>query len=250
MWVYSFDFTIFWWCVGCRENKTLCSSQTTQDMKKIYLLLFLCFSLLSAHAQNKKELNSTILELNSTIKKLKSDKATMSNTYEEVIEEKNRVIKKNTNEIEELNSLNKSNNSEIDKLKKIIIENEKLNDSLTSIIEAKCAISTINVSGRCVLTIKIGNLEVLTEDLEVMNWDGAMKACENLGDGWRLPTSEELEVLFENWEKIGGFKNMENGYWHSAKYGNLDRDGYSWTAEDPADDGTFKASVRAVRALP
>ena len=174
----------------------------------------------------------------------------MSNTYEEVIKEKNLVIKKNTNEIEELNSLNKSNNSEIDKLKKIIIENEKLNDSLTSIIEAKCAISTINVSGRCVLTIKIGNLEVLTEDLEGMIWDGAMKACENLGDGWRLPTFEELEVLFENWEKIGGFIDGENGYWYSSKYGNLDRRGDSWTTVNPADNGTMWARVRAVRTLP
>tara|TARA_B110000977_G_C10886147_1_gene419492 strand:+ start:77 stop:772 length:696 start_codon:yes stop_codon:yes gene_type:complete len=119
-------------------------------MKKKYLLLFLCISLFSTHAQNKKELKASILIL-------KSDSIAMSNT----IEEKNRVIKKNTNEIEELNSLNKSNNSEIDNLKKIITENEKLidnneklishknikidslgrslilmNDSLTSIIEA------------------------------------------------------------------------------------------------------------------
>ncbi len=54
-------------------------------------------------------------------------------------------------------------------------------------------------------TIKIGNLEVMTEDLGEMNWDDAMKACADLGDGWRLPTKDELNLLYENKEKIGGF---------------------------------------------
>ena len=34
----------------------------------------------------------------------------------------------------------------------------------------------------------VGNLEVMTEDLGEMNWEDAMKACADLGDGWRLPT--------------------------------------------------------------
>ena len=127
-------------------------------MKKLYLLLFICNSLLSVHAQNKKDLNASILIL-------QSDSAAMSNA----LEEKKSIISKNTTKIEELNSLNKSNSSEIDNLKKKITEKEKLldnneklishkniiidslvmdltviNDSLTSIIEANSIASESN----------------------------------------------------------------------------------------------------------
>ena len=65
-----------------------------------------------------------------------------------------------------------------------------------------------------VKTIKIGNLEVMTEDLGKMTWDDAKKACTDLGDGWILPTYEELKILFENKDKIGGFAN--SSYWSSS----------------------------------
>ena len=84
-------------------------------MKKLYLLLFICNSLLSVHAQNKKELNASIF-------RLKSDSTAMSNT----LQEKERIILKNTNKIEELHSLTKSNISEIENLNVIIAEKEKL----------------------------------------------------------------------------------------------------------------------------
>ena len=95
-------------------------------MKKIYILLFICNSFFSVHAQNKKELNASIL-------RLQSDSAVMSNT----LEEKKRIISKNTTKIEELNSLNKSNSSEIDTLKKIITEKEKLIDNNEKLISHK-----------------------------------------------------------------------------------------------------------------
>jgi len=65
-------------------------------------------------------------------------------------------------------------------------------------------------------TIKIGNLEVMTEDLGSMTWDDAVKACADLGDGWRLPTKDELNVLYENQYEIGGFANLN--YWSSTEY--------------------------------
>tara|TARA_R110001606_G_scaffold26570_3_gene85855 strand:+ start:64 stop:825 length:762 start_codon:yes stop_codon:yes gene_type:complete len=74
-------------------------------------------------------------------------------------------------------------------------------------------------------TIKIGNLEVMTEDLVDMTedlgdmtWDDAKKACADLGGGWRLPTKDELNVLYENKDKIGGF--AYDYYWSSTEYGN------------------------------
>ena len=65
--------------------------------------------------------------------------------------------------------------------------------------------------------IKIGNLEVMTQDLGDMTWDDAVKACADLGEGWRLPTNEELNILFENKDKIGGF--AIKSYWSSTEVG-------------------------------
>ena len=57
-------------------------------------------------------------------------------------------------------------------------------------------------------TIKIGELEIMTEDLGQMEWDDAKKACAALGEGWRLPTKNELNILFENKDEIGGLDQM------------------------------------------
>ena len=81
-------------------------------------------------------------------------------------------------------------------------------------IESESSSSTVNVEGREVSTIKIDNLEVMKEDLGKMKWDEAKKACENLGDGWRLPTEDELNVLYENKVEIGGFAS--DTYWSST----------------------------------
>ena len=92
--------------------------------------------------------------------------------------------------------------------------------------ESVTALSTVNVDGREVSTIKIGtetkrrsdNLEVMTKDLGKMQWDDAVKACADLGDGWRLPTKDELNILYENKDNIGGFANSY--YWSSTEGGN------------------------------
>ena len=41
----------------------------------------------------------------------------------------------------------------------------------------------------------------------------AKKACASLGPGWRLPTKDELDILDQNKDKIGGFAS--DGYWSS-----------------------------------
>jgi hypothetical protein len=48
-----------------------------------------------------------------------------------------------------------------------------------------------------------------------MNWDDAIKACKSLGNGWRLPNKDELNLLFQNKYKIGVFAN--NYYWSSTE---------------------------------
>jgi hypothetical protein len=64
-------------------------------------------------------------------------------------------------------------------------------------------------------SIKISNIEVAQNEFpKKMKWDDAKKACEALGEGWRLPTDSELRILYQNKDKIGG-SNI--GYWSSTE---------------------------------
>jgi hypothetical protein len=70
----------------------------------------------------------------------------------------------------------------------------------------------------------IGNLEVYPNDLpEKYNWRESNKRCLEFGDGWRLPTINELKILCENKLIIGGFE--EDDYWSSTTSGGNDTNG-------------------------
>jgi hypothetical protein len=63
--------------------------------------------------------------------------------------------------------------------------------------------------------IIIGNLSIAENDFpNVMDFEDAKIVCSNLGDGWRLPTKSELNILFQNQKIIGGFTT--NSYWSSS----------------------------------
>lgn len=55
------------------------------------------------------------------------------------------------------------------------------------------------------------------------NWVMAKVTCDALGDGWRLPTKDELNQLYINRAVIGSF-NSNNCYWSSTKY----LDNHAW----------------------
>ena len=59
------------------------------------------------------------------------------------------------------------------------------------------------------------SFEVYPNDLGKMDWDDAMKACTDLGDGWRLPTRLELLLMY-NQEDHSGFASYL--YWSSTEY--------------------------------
>tara|TARA_R110000868_G_scaffold224237_2_gene476169 strand:+ start:7670 stop:7996 length:327 start_codon:yes stop_codon:yes gene_type:complete len=63
----------------------------------------------------------------------------------------------------------------------------------------------------------INGLEV-SDNLGLMNWKEAVEACKKLGTGWRLPTKDELYILYKNREEIGGFANSY--YWSSTESDN------------------------------
>lgn len=48
----------------------------------------------------------------------------------------------------------------------------------------------------------------------LMTWDEAMSYAKSLGDGWRLPTVEELKEAYDN--KVEGFQSSY--YWSSSTY--------------------------------
>ena len=78
----------------------------------------------------------------------------------------------------------------------------------------------------------LDGLEIAQFDFtQPMNYDEATEACSKLGDGWRLPTRDELEKIYENKSKLDGFvspiyvsDNSEFSignnvyYWSSSSY--------------------------------
>ena len=71
-------------------------------------------------------------------------------------------------------------------------------------------------------TVVIDNIEVKTKDLDKMNWAEATEACEKMGEGYRLPTKDELNILYENKDDIGGFTTEKVGFYWSSTEGDDD----------------------------
>lgn len=109
------------------------------------------------------------------------------------------------------------------------------------------AIAQTTVIGK---PVKTGTLEVAQHDFaKRMSLEDAKKACAALGKDWRLPTKEELNSLYKNKEKLGGFASdiywsSSENYMHYAWIQHF-RDGMQY---NPTND-TSKFYVRAVRDL-
>jgi hypothetical protein len=102
-------------------------------------------------------------------------------------------------------------------------------------------------------TIKIENIEVAEKDFsKEMSWNEAKKACESLGDGWRLPTNDEINILYQKKDDIGGFSN--NKYWTADESG-YDGSDFAWQLDFATGNGDGHSNkrstyyVRAVRGL-
>ena len=92
----------------------------------------------------------------------------------------------------------------------------------------------------------INGLEV-SDNLGLMSWHKAIVACKNLGPGWRLPTKDELNMLYKNKEEIGGF--AINFYWSSTEYDSVNAWEQNFNiGNQGSNDKGINAYVRAVRA--
>jgi hypothetical protein len=64
----------------------------------------------------------------------------------------------------------------------------------------------ISKANKSIEFITIDNLDVTTKDLGFFDSKQADIECQKLGDGWRLPTEAELNVIYEQNDKLGTFK--------------------------------------------
>lgn len=121
------------------------------------------------------------------------------------------------------------------------------------------------------------NMFAAPEDSGVMNWNNMVKYTENITDlcgrkgskqsteaklreamkngtedgGWRAPTSDELNQLYQNKKEIGGFKMEDPWYWSSSEYSNLIAYGQVFNDGSRYYYGKdFRSSVRCVRSVP
>jgi hypothetical protein len=97
-------------------------------------------------------------------------------------------------------SAKKTDNGSIVSEKKETIQNAKNSAAETSVILKDCS------------------LEVKKADEKgSFKWKDANTLCESYGEGWRLPTKDELKCLYTNKDIAGGF--LRDWYWSSEKVG-------------------------------
>lgn len=72
-------------------------------------------------------------------------------------------------------------------------------------------------------TYKLNSIEIAQFDLsDEVTWYNAKRECKELGKGWRLPTKDELEDMFNNRDLIGNF--VHTNYWSSSSFSS----DYAW----------------------
>jgi hypothetical protein len=70
---------------------------------------------------------------------------------------------------------------------------------------------------------KLDSIEIAQFDLPTeVTWYNAKRECKELGKGWRLPTKDELDRMYNNKDLIGNFVNTN--YWSSSSFSSE----YAW----------------------
>ena len=81
-----------------------------------------------------------------------------------------------------------------------------------------------------------------------MNQYDAQEVCAKLGKGWRLPTKDELNVMYQNKDYIGGFAYYL--YWSSTETSDYDARRQNFdNGVQSYDNKNYLCNVRAVRAF-
>jgi len=98
-------------------------------------------------------------------------------------------------------------------------------------------------------------IEVAKEDSpEQLNWDDAMSACQNLGNGWRLPNIDELMAIYEQLHTKGKGNFRTNVWYWSSSARNANNAWNVYFGDGKASSYSphkyTERYVRAVRTLP
>jgi len=115
-----------------------------------------------------------------------------------------------------------------------------------------------NDGGYETFTIDGKTIQVAKEDFpNQMTWYYAMSACEKLGNGWRLPSIDELKGMHDQLHKRGKGNFRKDGLYWSSSEAMPSNAWYFYFEHGKAskyygyyDDKRFMGQVRAVRALP
>ncbi|MBL0202382.1 MAG: DUF1566 domain-containing protein [Chitinophagaceae bacterium] len=97
---------------------------------------------------------------------------------------------------------------------------------------------------------RLGNIEIAEKDFpNKLSWDKAKEACAELGNGWRLPTKDELNEMYKNRVAIGGF--TLGGYWSSTEFKTEVNNMNAWYQffGDGDQDGIYKPQPNAFRPV-
>jgi hypothetical protein len=81
-----------------------------------------------------------------------------------------------------------------------------------------------------------------------MDWYSAKKMCEELGNGWRLPTKSELELIYTDFLLKGNVNFKKDYYWSYTETSSL----RVWTlhfGEGSLNHGFFKSDIAYVCAV-
>jgi hypothetical protein len=98
-------------------------------------------------------------------------------------------------------------------------DSDEDNDIAENVPVRKFVNENVNLSPSKIIgkPIKIGKLLVAQYNFpNKLNYKDAKALCAKLGSGWRLPTKVELNTLYQNKERIGGFVKFI--YWSSTEY--------------------------------
>jgi hypothetical protein len=83
-----------------------------------------------------------------------------------------------------------------------------------------------------------------------MTWLDAQSACEELGEGWRLPTIDELQAIYEQLHEEGKGDFKDEIYWSSMEDDAEYAKNFWFSSGDPDyESKNVPNYVRAVRDL-
>lgn len=97
--------------------------------------------------------------------------------------------------------------------------------------------------------VKLGKLEVASNDLpDLLTWELAKKACESLGQGWRLPTKNELNEIYKAKTSLGSFTS--DLYWSSTEVDEMNAQTQNmYNGKQGRFSKIYMCKIRAVRSL-